>query len=335
MSGTNWELYTKLLCEGSATPITNKQAAINTYLEIFLSGMQDDPSYQSDATVNSVVTPMLISRTSALMCKIKAAPNTAVHIGDLVECFGEKWLVEELYVDKMGIVNGVIWICNEIIKFQNNSSTIYTRYCVLDDGTYSKMSGNPDASTLTNTYKLYMSIDTASDRLYVDKRLSTDLIYSDTGAQILEVYKIVGIDKKTKNLGDGSHLMVITLQRDVYNEATDSILTGICDVYVDSGSSGDPGDVGRCEISGSDKLIIGTTRKYTASFYESNSTPSPVWTVTVPVGSGITYATQGSTCTVTAPYSEGIIGALITLKLEDANSEYGYYEKKVRVIAVG
>lgn len=336
-----WDLWEKLLNMGDGSSIDARKVAIDQAIEAFLDGMKDDPAFQSDAIVEGELTPIIAARKSALECSIKAAPNTNLHIGDLVECLNEKWLVIELYADKIGIINGVMWICNEEVNFQNRTSNIITRYCVIDDGSYSRKTSDPVAYVPVNTYKLYLSIDSETTKLYIDKRLSFGKIYSPDGYQILEVYKIIGMDLKSKNFGEGSHLMVLTLQRGVYNADTDDIEKNICNTHIESNIKSEVKPEGTCSISGRDTIRIGTTRKYKAVFKKNagnteviNVGIAPIWSIKAPLDI-TTVCDEDGTLTISVPLQAALIGREIDIVLTDNNATYGSAEMKVRVITVG
>ena len=333
--GVNWPLYEKLLGNGLAA--NRREVAIDESVNAFVSGMVDDPAYQENATVDGETTPIIASRKSTIMCAIKAPPSTDIHIGDMVECFNEHWIVAELYVDKVGIINGEMWLCNNILRFQNRSIAVISRHCVVDDGTYSKKSSDPDAFVMANTYKIYITIDDATKKLFIDKRLAFGQIYSADGEEILEVYKIIGMDVKSKNFGEGSHLMVLTVQRDVYDPQVDSLSENICNIFADNGDTAHPEVAGSCVIVGRDVARLGTSRKYTATFTDASgvvvTTVTPVWSINTP--DGITYNASGTECTIKVPLDEKYVGEMITIIVSDAEGVFGTYEKKVQVITVG
>lgn len=333
--GVNWPLYEKLLSNGSA--VNRREVVINESVNAFVSGMVDDPAYQEDAIVDGEKTPIIASRKSTTACAIKAPPSTDLHIGDMVECFNEDWIVVELYIDKVGIINGEMWLCNNILRFQNRSTAVISRHCVVDDGTYSKKSSDPDAFVMSNTYKIYITIDEATKKLFVDKRLAFGQIYSADGEEILEVYKIIGMDVKSRNFGEGSHLMVLTVQRDVYDAQVDSLSENICDIFVDNGDSTNPKTTGSCVIVGRDTARLGSSRKYTAAFTDANgevvTTVNPVWTVTAP--DGVTHDASNTECAIAIPLDEKYVGEIITITVSDAEGVFGTYDKKVQVITVG
>lgn len=333
-----WALWEKLLNMGGSSALSPRDYAIEQTVDTFKNGIVDDPAYQADAVVEGTATPIVASRRSTIECDIKALPETDLHIGDLVECFGERWIVVDLYTDKVGIINGEMWVCNNVICFQNHSANVLSRFCVVDDGSYSRRTTDPIAYVPVNTYKLYVPMDSDTVQMYIDKRLAFGKIFDRDGKQVLEVYKIIGMDLKSKNFGEGSHLMVLTMQRDVYNEATDDIENELCDCYVESGDTPRPAPSGGCLIIGRDAIRIGTTRKYIASFTDAHGEPvagiTPVWTVFAPPG--VTYTvSQDHIVTIDAPLEDELIGSEVIIYLSDNDGIYGTFEKKVGVITVG
>lgn len=332
---SKWYLYETLLGNGEVTD--SRSAAIEEAVRSFTAGMVDDPAYQSDALVNGVQTPIIASRSSSYKCAIKAAPDADLCIGDMVECLGEMWIVVELYADKVGIINGEMWLCNNIIKFQNGTPSIILRHCVIDDGTYSKRSSDPDAYVMSNTYKIYITIDESTKRLYVDKRIASGKIFSSDGSEILEVYKIIGMDVKSKNFGEGSHLMVLTMQRDVYDPQVDSLNDNICDMVTETSDVSEPENAGECVITGRESIRIGTTRKYLATFIDAQgkevSGIACSWSISAPDAANSVI--DGNSCSISIPLDESLVGSTISITATDSSGLFGTYEKKVQVITVG
>lgn len=332
----DWDLYEILLGNGNSESDA-RQTAIDGAVSVFVEGIVDDPAYQANALINGEITPIIASRKSTIECSIKAVPGTSLHIGDMVECYDQQWIVVELYVDKVGVINGVMWLCNDSIRFQNHSPVVHTRYCVVDDGTYSKKSSDPDAFVMANTYKIYITTDEATERIFVDKRLGFGSIYSPSGEKILEVYKVIGMDLKSKNYGEGSHLMVLTAQRDVYNAETDDIHENICDIFKESETTSAPSTSGSCFVNGRDSVRIGTVRKYTAVYTDANNEPvsgvTTIWAVSAP--SGVICSKSDQTCSIEVPLDSNLVGEIITIRVSDEDGRFGSYEKKVQVVTVG
>ena len=322
-----WELYEKL-AEGTIDSRYDRQIAISDTVDNFLSGIEGDPAYQSDALVNGQMTPIVASQTTSHECDLKAVPGTDINVGDIVECLGMKWIVVELFTDKVGIVCGTMWACNDSIRFQNGNSIIYTKHCVIDDGTYSKNTSDDIAVAVDNTYKIYISIDDETRRLYVDKRLALGVIYDEDGEQILEVYKITGIDTKSKNCGPGSHLMVLTLQRDVYSEETDSIPDVLCNIVAVLEQDAPEGN-SVMKIVGPVSVRIGTTRKFSVE----PDVAQLEWSISGLDSIKCTFDDSG--CAVSVPFAYGIVGETFCLHAVDLSGEYDEAVLEVEVISIG
>lgn len=327
-----YEKYLKAMQTTGGSSSSRDQATDN-----FEESMSDDPGYQPGATVNGENVPILANPKDSIMCEFRAAPGADIHIGDIIHVYDEDWLVVELYIDKVGIVNGEMWVCNETLKFQNHSPDILTHKCVVDDGRFTKRSIDPLVYIPINTYLIYMSINPDTIKLHVDKRLSLGTVWDAENEQVLAVYKIIGIDIKSKNHATGDHLMMMTVQKDVYHDEKDDMATGICDVFKPQESEETPAETGSCSIGGKDKIRIGTARKYTAEFKNADGTTAEdataTWTVSAP--SGVIYATNGNVCTVTVPLDEGLVGKTVKITLADKDGKYGTEEKTVGVITVG
>lgn len=322
-----WGLYERL-AEGTVDSRYDRQIAISDAVDNFLSGIEGNPAYQSDALVNGLKAPIVASQTTSHECDIKAVPGTDIHVGDIVECLGMKWIVVESFADKVGIICGTMWVCNDSIRFQNGNSIIYTKHCVIDDGSYSKNTSDDIAIAMDNTYKIYISIDDETRRLYVDKRLALGVIYDEDGEQILEVYKITGIDTKSKNCGPGSHLMVLTLQRDVYSEETDSIPDVLCNVVAVSEQEV-PGKNPVMKIIGPTSVRIGTTRKFTVE----PDLAQVEWSISGLDSIKCTF--DDSECTVSMPFAYGIVGETFSLRAVDLSGEHEDATLEVEVISIG
>ena len=335
----DWPLYFRLLRGGDAEK-TERDSIIEDAVSNFTDGIVDDPAYQADAMVEGVNTPIAVNRKSPIEADVTAVPGTDINTGDHVECLGEDWVVVEQYTDKIGIVHAVIWVCNYILKFQNHSSEVHERYCVVDDGSYSKRNNNQKAYMASNTYNVYVGIDAQTNLLYVDKRLHLGNAVNSSGEDTMEVYKIYGIDKLSKNFGSDSHLMVMEVQRDVYDPHKDSMELGVCDVFVPEDVDPGPAVTGSCKIGGRDQIRLGSSRRYTASFYDEWGRPADVPTESIlwrvaPDPAPIECSVSEGVLVLSAPLKEDLIGDEVTLTLRDSGGLYGTYEMKVTVIAVG
>lgn len=337
MADVDWTLYETMLGYGDGSK-TKSEILKDDALNSFTEEIVNDPGYMSDTTVNDEITPMVATHKSGMECEITIPPPADAHIGDLVTAFDERWLITDVSRNSIGVQSGKMLICNDVIRFQNHSESVHTRPVVVTNETLPKKLANTIVRTPDNTFVIYLSIDEMTRKLFVGKRLSFGVTYDADGNEVLEAYKISGIDTKSMNFGEGSHLMILTMMRDVYDPEADSLEDNLCDVFIPADEESEPSVTGSCEITGRDSIRIGTTRNFTAHFYspdgEELTDVVPLWNPTVPAG--VEANIDGNTISVTVPLSQPLVGEEITILLSaDGEIDFGTFEKKVKVIAVG
>lgn len=317
---------------------TDKQRVTETINTSIL----ESPSYQSGALRNGESQPIAAIRTDTNKCKITVIPGDEMCIGDLITVFNERWLVMELYTDEYGVTYGEIWMCNHKFVYQDFDGKVIVKDSIIDDGSYSKGS-DKQISVVDGTYRCYMSLDDESAVLFVDKRLAIDVIMNQNGDPILEVGKIRWIDTKTKNYGEGSHLLFFTLSEDVYNQENDSIENLICDYKSNEEEKVDnqetPAEsIGSClVINGRDSIRIGTSRTYKAIAVDekgnSVGAENVVWDIE---GNDlITIKGDNETCIVSVPLNESLVGKDFTIICRSESEKYKAANKQVAVISIG
>lgn len=305
----------------------------NYVQESFKETIQQSPAYQSNSLVNGVPQPIVATRKETKKCDITVLPGDTLHIGDLVYVFNEYWICVELYIDEYGMNYGELWMCNQVFTYQNHSLNTIRKYAILDDGSYSN--GNDKAIMVTdNSFNCYISLDDESKALFVDKRLAISVIHDSKGNEILEVGKIKWIDVKSKNFGDGSHLMVFGINDDAYSAENDSIEKMICDYKEETHISDEPvvppeedAQLGHLVIDGRTTLRIGSGRTYTVSaILDSNSetiTPpnAVIWNIECECDE-ITIAPDGCSCKVFVRENDDLVGLSFSLGCECSANEF-------------
>lgn len=225
MANDELALYSRWLACGLEQEKCQEQSYVQ---ESFAETIQQSPAYQEDAEVNGEPQPIVATRKDTNKCDVTVIPGDRLYIGDLVKVFNEYWICVEMYVDEFGMYYGELWMCNHIFCYQDFELNIIHKYAILDDGSYSN--GNDKAIKVTdNSFNCYVSLDAESRALFIDKRLGISVIYDKSGKEVLEVGKIKWIDIKSRNFGEGSHLMVFGINEDSYNPTADNIEELICD----------------------------------------------------------------------------------------------------------
>lgn len=307
--------------------------------ESFGETLKSSPAYQEDALVNGNSQPIVATRKETRKCDFAVVPGDNMHIGDLVYVFNEYWLCVELYVDEYGMKYGELWMCNQVLRYQDHNYKIIEKHAILDDGSYAN--GNDKAILVPdNNYTCYVSIDDESRALFIDKRLAISVIYDANGSPILEAGKVKWIDVKSRNYGEGSHLMLFGLNDDPYNEATDSLEQMICD-YVDISTIADSpaiqssASLRQLIIEGRAKLRIGSGRTYSinAIDIDGNSVIPPsdiIWSIESDLR-GITIQPSGTSCIVSVAEDSDLSGSTFIIKCISKTGDYKEAQFEVEV----
>ncbi len=337
MKNDGFSLYRDWLSQGKES---DRAEDISFAQQSYAETIQESTAYQEGALRNGQPQPIVASRLETKKCKISVAPDGEMNIGDLIYVFNEYWLCMELYTDEYGLTYGEIWMCNHKFHYQDHDLNCIEKYAIIDDGSYSK--GNDKAIPVTdNSYTCYVSLDDESSALYVDKRLAIDVVIDAKGEEILEVGKIVWLDTKSKNFGEGSHLLAFGLNDDVYNKEYDSIELMICDYKTEENTSENIAneDGGYLTISGRDNIRIGTGRTYRASIIKADGNSEEItfdveWSI-VDAPNGVLIEAKGNECILHIPLEDELIGTTLQIECKDLSGVYATGNKEVAVISIG
>lgn len=309
--------------------------------------------YIHDALRNGEVQPIVAKTTnSPNKYNIIAMPGDPLAVGDILEFYGEHWIVVDIRsVDVVSLI-GVAMQCNHLFRWQNWSPEIVERWGVLDSGVYSTTLNEAEKMTLTHKqYKIYLPFDEDTAKLYLDKRIITEVAYDKNGERIPVVYKITGRDSISESYGKGGHLLVLNAESSSdYNKLTDNLDLMIAEYIAPEEEPNpptppDPPDppvppapLLHCSISGRETLKAGLgARKYTVTFYEEDgetedASVTAFWTVVLPTGyeNHIHYTINDNTLSSSA--DEDAIGEMVILQAADADGLYETCEFAVKVV---
>lgn len=329
-----FETYKYWLSNGLESNVTREKDCVK---EDFTAEICNSPSMQMDALINGIKQPIsaIRKRKSPTKCQISLMPNDDISIGDVVRVFNENWICMTKSVDEYSMVCGEIWLCNHTFKYVGFNGEIIETPGIIDDGSYSK--GEDKNIQLTKNYYIcYVPKSEETNSITVDKRLALDVIYDINGNKILEVGKVVWLDTKTKNFGEGSHLLVFGLSDDVYNQAKDNVDMLICD-YIKNNEVIETNNAQTDNyliISGRDKLRIGTSRTYTATTNNGEQIPNMSWVIT-PDLKGIIAQPESDKCVVNVKLNTELVGRVVRLQCRDDDGVYDSAIKEVEVVSVG
>ena len=329
-----WDNYeTRLTISGDTT----RDRIITSAKEEFISKVVDSPAYKSAATCNAVTQPIVIEPGKvSYKAKIIAVPGDALCVGDLIIDGTDKWLVVETKTSNPIQISGTAWLCNQLFRFQNGTTTILESYGVLDNGSYST-SGDNKIQIISDKYKIYLPYNTSTKKIYIDKRLATNKAYDKDGKEILVTYKVTGFDSVSESYGTGGHLLILNVIASSYDASIDSLTEMICD-YIASSSSGGTSSptLLPCSITTArPSILTGTSFKFAVTFYKAdgtvNSSAVAAWTVT-PTVSGITSTPNGNSIVISVANDDTLVGQTILISVTDTGGLYNTATYSVEVI---
>ena len=314
---------------------------LKTFQDSFESEARSLPSYTT-ATLNGVAAEFLIEKdSSAGIAKFTAFPGHNVYAGDIIYALGGYWLVYSVLAPNLVQSSGILWLCNQKLRFQNGDSTIIERWGVVSSGSYTSPTGSTAIKTVDGKYNAYFPFDDDTKKLFVDKRVALRSVYNNEGTQILEVYTIRHIDAIGENYNSGDHLMVLGIESTEYSAEKDNLTEYICDyilTVIPEESPVEDETLLSCAITGRSSIRVGTTKKYTASFYTSDGvtldeTVSAVWFVSTLAG--VTHSVTEGVLSLTVALEESLVGSSIEITLSDADGLYAPSVTVVEVVPIG
>lgn len=250
---------------------------------------------------------------------IQTLPGEELFVGDSIEYDGEHYIVMNTHVISHIQTTGLMWLCNWMFRWQNAAAEIVERWGILDSGVYSTTKdGNDIVMTPDTQYKIYLPGDGETEKLYIDKRLATSVLYDKSGAQILGVHEITGVSPVSKNYGKNAHLLILDARSADYIPGKDNVSERICD-YTPASS----GTVADDSIRGPSSVHVGSKREYTVAFNDA------VWSIAA--DDRISFIPMSERMLLSVPLADDIVGSTVTIRVESASGEV--HTKLVEVIA--
>lgn len=295
-------------------------------------------AYEDDVYVNNNKQPLIITQTKDMyIYNIESMPNETFELGDEVIWQQKHWLVTGKYRGTKYQDLGSIEKCNFKLRWQDFDKMTYECWCIVGDE-YSRYNrDNITINSAVDTLTLTMPACECVKKLYLGKRIALGTHYNQQGEKILLVYK-VAIHRNITLDYDGDKLIRMMLARDVYNPETDNLEEMICDYQ--------PFDSIKCATGGMSEIlgksvyrISGNPRTYSAVFTRANGDAdeavNPVWTVDIPdeYADAITYEIDDEVLCVSVENDTKIIGATISISVQDENGLYPLVSKTVEVTA--
>lgn len=216
---------------------------IDSHRAAVLNDMLYSPDYHDDCKRNGVKQGLMLTRggeanTYNVICR----PGDQLYAGDIIDAFGEKWIVMEARADDTTHKTGIMHQCNHFMRWQNFDAKIHSTWCYLRASGYSAYI-NSDAQLQKSDEQevIYLPLNEHTEKIYVDKRLPLQIAYDEHGEKILQALKVTGVNAVTRSFNDKDHLLMLKVEADVEHTAggrPDNLELMICN-YIEGGIKDD------------------------------------------------------------------------------------------------
>lgn len=199
---------------------------------------------QYDSLRNGVPQKFMVTKTDKVsLMNVIAFPDEPLLIGDMIDCFGSKWIVTKVYATDTFQLKGKMQQCNLNLKFQVGTSDIHSCWCFFDKGVYSTTTEESSvAQTGAQQFKMIMPYTNETKLLQRDKRLATEILYFPDGTRKLRCYSITANDSVGSSFGDG-RLLELKVKEAEDSPDVDNVDEMICD-YIAPPVTPDPEESG-------------------------------------------------------------------------------------------
>ena len=242
------------------------------------------------------------------------------------------WMIITLDQTNEWEVNGEVRQCVHLLKWQNKSGTILSRWCVMDKSTSIGLDITQAVRTIDSLYTIKLTFDSETKLLREDKRFLIDV----DGVEIPNAYKVTERNVMTQNYGENGNVVTLTVIKDPYRDGIDNKTLMLADYFVPSSTPTPPveGDtdysVITCSNPSKTLTVGGTARTLSVVFYDDintvNNTIVANWVYTLPSGLEnqivITPIVGTNNVKIKALDNTNLIGKTITATVNDGSGHY-------------
>lgn len=289
-----------------------------------LADITNSPDYHCDTRRNDIPQPLLLTRGGEQHSyNVICLPGDELFAGDIIDAFGQKWIVMEARADATTHKTGIMYQCNKCFRFQNFNANIIERWGYVDISGYSSaFNSDTQLQNSAEQVAIYLPYDTETAKIYVDKRLPSHIGYDKFGELMLFSFKITGTNPVSESFNQGDHLLQLKAERFLFAQDHDNLELEVCDYIAPDEQSASPLPPApaklACAIMGSDTIRIGATRSYQSVFYtqmgdEMVDQLEAEWSV---VGDGI-QVSSGRILKIHVDDNADLIGESIVITLRD------------------
>ena len=242
---------------------TSRERTVNTAKDDIAKNLYEHPNLR-DVKIGSNSNKasekiVVISTNDQNVKQIHSLPSEGFTVGQYIEFSNNNWLIDKADVDNELYVDGQMTLCPNIIKFQDKTGVIHS-YPYFVDTSLSSLDENKTITTSSTTRKIKLPLDELTRGFFIDKRFMGEVLGGKP-----QCWKVNEMDADS-NRG----LLVVTLEKDEFNEKTDSIECGICN-YFEATTPVVLDETIEIVYNGKPELRMGGNYKdFYAKYYDSN-----------------------------------------------------------------
>lgn len=257
---------------------TRRERTLNRQRDYYIRRLPESLSYK-EVELNGVPTHLVIDKgTKPYYKKFRSRISTdpeyiKPRVGNYIKWANTYWLVMSADSDDELYVDGELFQCNYLLKWQDKDGNIIERWTHIDNASaYNTGKYYFNQVVLaSNQMLIYIPID--DDTYYLERDMRVYCDYTKKGVR----YKIARVDAVSKTHGEintvGQYgIEYIILTEDVEHHASDNDELQICD-YFESDTvqhTGENNDITSSIDYTSDFIKIGSPRDFTAYFIDGD-----------------------------------------------------------------
>ena len=305
---------------------TRRERTVSQMREYLSRRLPESISYKP-VKLNGVDTSLVIDKgTKPYYKKYRSLPKTdpdfhPVVVGDYIEWAGVYWIVINADSDDELFIDGELYQCNYLLRWQDEMGNIIERWCHASNASaYNTGKYYYDVATLgTNQLMIILPFDDDTRKLTRDKRVFCD--YTNKNIR----YRFARVDAIQGSYGQGKSINII-MTEDIEHHNSDNVELQICDYFDPSSNISQDlsADVIAYINYVSDyiRLRSDEPRVYTVEFKDRDGNLVDGITAEWVVESeyAVNYTIDGNSISISCD-NEKALGSRVTLKIVNAGCE--------------
>lgn len=215
-----------------------KDAQVARLREDFARHFRDSIDYEPDTKINDRPQQLIVSvnKNDRNRKSIIAFPGETFHTGDIVDCYGAKWLITEVDQNKQIYTSGEMQRCNRQLIWQNpKTRKVHSRWVTVEKPYYYNTDQREILTVSTREFKVQVAYDEETSLIDMDKRFMLEII-----GDLPRTYTVTSVDSMTERYHENGIIhgfIVLNVKQDLYNPLTDNKELMVCN-YIDPSETG-------------------------------------------------------------------------------------------------